>query len=352
MIRRLGPVVALIASTLAAQPQRIVSPEVHGDRRVTLRLRAPNAKEVLASGEFVPKPVPMTRGAEGIWSLTTEPLSPDIYGYTFRVDDLVINDPSNASIKAGINATQSLFTVPGDTAALYDEQDVPHGVLHRHHYRSKAIGDTRAFVVYTPPGYSADGKAKYPVLYLLHGSGDLPTSWSDTGKAHFILDNLIAQGKAKPMIVVMPFGHAVRSTERTPANRGRNLELFAKDLLGDVMPSVEAAYRVHTDRKNRAIAGLSMGGGQSLSAGFSHPEKFAWVAGFSSSVPDNLPIKATDQFRWIAIGRDDFLIENNRKLDAALKAAGVKYSYQETEGAHSWRVWRRYLADLVPLLFR
>lgn len=333
-----------------AQPPRIVSPDVHADRKVTLRLRAPNAKEVLASGEFGAKPQPMTPDADGVWSITIGPLEPDIYSYSFRVDGTSINDPQNPTIKAGVSSTQSLFAIAGETPMPYDESDVPHGILHRHYYSSKAIGDRRSFVVYTPPGYFRDTRTKYPVLYLLHGSGDLPTSWADTGKAHFILDNLIAAGKARPMLVVMPFGHAVM--QRTPESRQRNVELFEKDLLESVVPSVEREYRALTDRKSRAIAGLSMGGGQSLWVGFSHPERFAWVAGFSSSVPEKLPVKPADQFRWIAIGRDDFLVANNRKLDTALKAAGVKYSYQETAGAHSWRVWRKYLAELAPLLFR
>jgi enterochelin esterase family protein len=333
-----------------AEQPRVVSPEVHPDRTVTFRLRAPNAKEVAVSGDFAPKQAPMTLGSDGVWSVTAGPLEPDLYGYSFRVDGTSLNDPHNATIKAGVNGTQSLLAVPGDAPMPYDETDVPHGIVHRHFYLSKPIGDRRSFVVYTPPGYFADTKTKYPVLYLLHGSGDLATTWTDTGKANFILDNLIAAGKAKPMLVVMPFGHAVM--QRTPDSRQRNVELFAKDLLESVIPAVESHYRAMTDKKSRAIAGLSMGGGQSLWTGFSNPDRFAWVAGFSSSVPEGLPVKPSDQFRWIAIGRDDFLLGNNRKLDAALKAAGVKYDYLETAGAHSWRVWRKYLAELAPLLFR
>jgi enterochelin esterase family protein len=350
MILRSVLIVTGLAVASFAQTTRIISPEIHPDRRVTLRLRAPNAKDVLVAGELTSKPQAMMPGSDGVWSVTLGPLEPDIYGYSFRVDGTSINDPHNATIKAGVNGTQSLLTVPGETPAAYDGTDVPHGILHRHYYRSAAVDDRRSFVVYTPPRYFNNTKTKYPVLYLLHGSGDLPTSWTETGRAHFILDNLIAAGAAKPMLVVMPFGHTVM--QRSPDSRQRNVELFAKDLLESVIPIVESHYNVLTDRKSRAIAGLSIGGGQALWTGSSYPEQFRWVAGFSSSVPQNLPVKKTDQFRWIAIGRDDFLLENNRKLEASLKAAGVQYSYKETAGAHSWRVWRRYLAELVPLLFR
>jgi enterochelin esterase family protein len=325
-----------------------MSPEVHPDRRVTLRLRAPNAAEVLVSGEFAAKPQPLVKDENGIWSITLGPLEPDVYGYNFRVDGTSLNDPHNPSIKAGVAGTSSLVSVPGSEPLPWDEREVPHGVLHRHFYKSNVIGDQRSIVVYTPPGYSP--RSKYPVLYLLHGSGDLSTSWADTGKANFILDNLLATGRAKPMLVVMPFGHAV--SRSSPESRVRNTELFSKDLLEVIIPAVENSYSVIANKSGRAIAGLSMGGGQALWAGLNHPDVFGAVGAFSSAVPQNLPMKVNNQLLWIAIGKDDFLLEVNRKLDAALRSAGVKYAYKETEGAHSWRVWRRYLSELVPVLFR
>jgi enterochelin esterase family protein len=344
---------------LPAQPPqepRVQSPEIHDDRRVTLRLRAPNAKEVTVSGDFVPKPQPLVRDENGVWSITVGPLEPDVYGYAYRLDGTALNDPHNPLLKPGISGTQSTFIIKGDKPLPWDEADVPHGTVHRHFYRSQAIGDARSFVVYTPPGYNSSSGPRYPVLYLLHGAGDLSTSWIDVGRANFVLDNVIASGKAKPMIVVMPFGHAV--TRRDPGARTRNTELVAKDLLDGIVPAVEKAYRIAPSSANRAIAGLSMGGGQALWTGLNNTDKFAYVAGFSSAVPEaaDVPNAAENakklKMLWIAIGKDDFLLDRNTKFEAWLKSENIAHKYQVTDGAHTWRVWRRYLAELTPLLFR
>lgn len=243
--------------------------------------------------------------------------------------------------------------------SVYDFQDVPHGAVHVHSYRSKATDEVRNLHVYTPPGYDNDVVARFPVLYLLHGSGESDATWTVLGHAHYILDNLIAQGKAKPMIAVMPNGLAVPNT---PEARGRNTEVFSRDLLGDVMPMIETSYRVKADRLSRAIVGLSMGGGQSLTIGLNHPERFAWVGGMSSAINapeqtfaralgDAKSTNAKYKLLWLGIGKDDFLLKTNQQFDELLSARGIKHTFRLTEGNHSWPVWRRYLVEFASLLF-
>jgi len=339
----------------------VVSPEVHADHRVTFRLRAPQAKEVSVSGEWVGggKAAPMAKDENGLWSVTVGPIEPDLYGYGFTVDGVGMLDPSNTFMKPMRSNRTSVLEVLADKPTTQDFQDVPHGAVHVHAYRSKAVGAVRSLHVYTPPGYDKNPSAQFPVLYLFHGSGDNDATWTALGRAHFILDNLIAQGKAKPMVVVMTDGHAAPNT---PEARGRNTETFSRDLLTDVMPMVEANYRVKNDRLSRAIVGLSMGGGQSLTIGLNHLELFAWVGAMSSAI--NAPeqtfataladAKATNaklKLFWLAIGKDDFLLKTNQQFDELLTARGIKHSFKLTEGNHSWPVWRRYLVDFAPLLF-
>jgi enterochelin esterase family protein len=357
-----------IAGTLVqAQPQpRIISPEVHSDRRVTLRLRAPNAKEVLVSGQVTPKPVPLTKDEQGIWSITLGPLAPDFYSYTLRVDGLAISDPSNPTLKTGIRGHSSAVLIAGESPTAWDARAVPHGAVHRHHYDSKVMEDLRAFTVYTPPQYDPKSNTKYPVLYLLHGSGDHDQNWVDFGRANFILDNLIADGKAKPMIVVMPYGQMTPPFETGGNARGVNTNArFEQDLLGDVLPRVEELYKVETSADKRAIAGLSMGGGQALWTGLNNLDQFAWVGGFSSSMrqvtgqerilkalADTKAVNKRTKLLWIAIGKEDTLLKGNNEFAAWLKTQGITHTYQVTEGSHNWSVWRRYLAELTPQLFR
>lgn len=344
----------------APQPPPVVSPEVHADRRVTFRLRAPQAREVSVSGEWAGGGrAAMTRDESGLWSVTIGPIEPDLYGYGFTVDGVGMLDPSNTFVKPMRSQRTSVLEVLADKPTLQDFQDVPHGAVHVHAYRSKAVGVVRRLHVYTPPGYDKNPSARFPVLYLFHGSGDNDATWTALGRAHFILDNLIAQGKAKPMVVVMTDGHAAPNT---PEARGRNTETFSRDLLGDVMPMVEASYRVKNDRLSRAIVGLSMGGGQSLTVGLNHLDLFAWVGAMSSAI--NAPeqtfatalsdAKATNaklKLFWMAIGKDDFLLKTNQQFDELLTAKGIKHTFKLTEGNHSWPVWRRYLVEFAPLLF-
>jgi enterochelin esterase-like enzyme len=349
-------------------PAPLISPEVQSDNRVTFRFRAPNVKAVALSLEGAPKDLPMQKDAEGVWGVTTEPLAPDFYGYAFVADGVHLIDPSNWLMKPNLLNTTSQVHVPG-VGLPWEVDDVPHGEVHHHFYKSGVVGDQRDFYVYTPPGYDPRGKQTYPVLYLLHGFSDDASGWTAVGRAHVILDNLIAQGKTKPMIVVMPLGYgapeilrggfgAFRNTDL----RDRNFAKFSEALLREVLPRVEADYLVKKDRTSRAIAGLSMGGSESLLTGLNNLDKFAWVGAFSSGgIPEEfdkdfpgLDAKANDQLKvlWIACGVDDRLIELNRKVRTWLEAKGIRKTDIETPGAHTWMVWRRNLAAFTGLLFR
>ena len=332
------------------------SPDVHADRTVTFRVRAAKASEVLLNGEWKGGgKLAMTKDDQGVWSLTVGPLDPDLYGYSFSIDGLAVPDPANSVLKPMRSPRTSVVDVPGDPPTLHDFQDVPHGTVRLHEYVSTALGRRRPLRVYTPPGYDKDG-ASYPVLYLFHGSGDTEATWTSFGRAHLIADNLLARKEAKPMIIVMPDGHAAL------VGGLRNIELFGKDLLDDVMPFVEKAYRTKADREHRAIAGLSMGGGQSLTVGLNHLDRFAWVGGFSSAIPapettmapifgDPGATNATLKLLWIACGKDDRLAEHATKFSELLKAKEIRHELKITEGNHSWPVWRRTLAEFLPLLF-
>jgi enterochelin esterase family protein len=349
-------------------PPPLVSPEVHADKRVTFRLRAPNAKEVLVEREAGGK-LAMQKDDQGVWTLTTDPLEPDIYGYSFSVDGVTHFDPSNpAATVPNFIYTASSLHVPGPASLPWEENEVPRGTIHRHFHHSSVVGDDRDLYVYTPPGYDPQAAKPYPVLYLLHGFSDDARAWTVVGRAHVILDNLIASGKARPMLVVMPFGYgAPEIVSRTgpqfrdPALRKRNTDKFRETLLTDVIPLVEKLYRVSTDRESRAVAGLSMGGGQSLDIGLNARDRFAWVGAFSSAVPDDpeaafaglaADTKPPLRLLWIACGNEDFLTAANHKFQDWLKALQVPHTAIWTPGGHTWRVWRRNLAEFAPLLFR
>lgn len=356
-----------LAALYAQAPPPLISPEVHPDGKVTFRFNAPNAQKVELRREGA-APVAMQRDERGIWTVTVGPLEPDLYGYTFVADGAAYLDPANWLMKPNLLNPQSMVHVPGPKTLPWEVNNVPHGVIHRHFYHSDVVGDDRDFYVYTPPGYDARASRRYPVLYLLHGYSDDASAWTAVGRAHVILDNLIAQGKAKPMLVVMPLGYGAPEIARRggpglrdPQAWRRNIERFRDALLKEVIPLVEKNYRVAANRTQRAIAGLSMGGTQSLYTGLNALETFAYVGAFSSGglLPDfdkvfpTLDEKANQKLRllWIACGTEDRLIEGNRKLLEWLKSKGVKYTWVETPGAHTWLVWRRYLAQFAPLLF-
>jgi enterochelin esterase family protein len=351
-----------------APPARLVSPEVHPDQSVTFRFRAPNVQQVLLGLEGS-KPVPMEKDDQGVWSLTTAPLEPDYYGYSYLADGVGLIDPLNPLLKPNLISTQSMVHVPGPASLPWEVDDVSHGVVHHHFYKSGVVGDERDFYVYTPPGYNPRAKQKYPVLYLLHGFSDDASGWTAVGRANVIIDNLIAQGKVKPMLVVMPLGYGAPEIVaggfggfRDDALRQRNFDRFTQALLSEVIPQVESTYLVIAKRNSRAIAGLSMGGVESLLTGLNHLDQFAWVGSFSAGglQPDfsaqfpSLDAGANRQLRalWVACGVDDGLIVPNRKFREWLKSKGIDHADIETPGVHSWMVWRRNLANFSQLLFR
>lgn len=354
---------------IAQGQQHIVSPEVQADGHVTFRFSDPNAQKLEVMIEGQTQNTPMEKDAQGVWSVTVGPFPPDFYGYGFIADGVNLVDPSNTSLKPNLLFIENQFHVP-DPTLPWETSDVPHGEVHHLFYHSKVAGDDRDYYVYTPPNFNARAKTKYPVLYLLHGYSDDASGWTAVGRANIILDNLIAQGKAKPMIVVMPLGYGDMEVIR----RGwgvwqdkdltwRNLTKFADALLTEVLPQVEAEYPVIKDRESRAIAGLSMGGAESLLTGLNHLDQFAWVGGFSSGGIDNrdfatefpnLDAAANKKLKllWVACGTDDGLIKVNRQFKSWLKDKGVQFTDIETPGMHTWMVWRRNLSALAPLLFQ
>ncbi|MCS7042342.1 MAG: alpha/beta hydrolase-fold protein [Bryobacteraceae bacterium] len=353
----------LFAAALAADAQPVLSPEVHADRRVTFRVRAPNAQKVELALETFPRRE-MTRGEGGLWTLTTEPLEPDIYGYTFVIDGTSFADPSNGMAKPNALSPSSAVLVPGSPPMPWEQTAVPHGTLHQHFYESRVAGDRRDYFVYTPPGW--DPKKRYPLLVLCHGFSDYANGWTAVGRAHFIFDNLIARGEIRPLVVVMALGYGVpvdsvrTGVQRPPEMWKQNAAKFGEALLTEVLPAVERAYRVEKKPEKRAIAGLSMGGGEALFVGLNHLDQFGWIGAFSSGgfagPPDEMfpKLSGKDNARirllWIACGKEDRLIEGNRKLVEWLKQRGVRHTWVETGGAHTWPVWRRYLVDFARLL--
>lgn len=354
------------AGTLTAQPGRpqLESPSVLEDGRVQFRVAAPDARTLRLQAPWAGGRLEFERGETGIWALTVGPVPPAIYSYTLLLDGVRVLDPHNTAVKRWSGGNASLVEVPAPEPAPYDLRDVPHGSLHTHYYASEAGGANRRLVVYTPPGYYDAGDRRYPVLYLLHGSGDDETAWAEVGKANLILDNLIASGAAEAMLVVMPNGHPVPWASRRRGIGSDNTQRFRDDLIQGAMPLVESRYRAEVGPSKTAVAGLSMGGGQSLYCAATGLDRFSWVGAFSAAAPapesdaaqgllaDPEGVNASLDLLWIAIGRDDFLLDRNRAFQAALAKAGVNHTYRLTAGGHSWPVWRGYLADFVPLLFR
>lgn len=373
----LAILLVLLGAAAAVHGQRgrggpsLVSPEVHADRTVTFRLVAPNAREVALGAELDGTPHPMTRDANGVWIVTVGPLAPEIYAYTFNADGLAVLDPRNANTKLGYGnfGAVSLAVVPGEGPRFYDVKPVPHGVVRIHPYESTALSVARTMWVYTPPDY--DRGRNYPVLYLLHGAGDVESGWTLIGRANNILDNLIADGQARPMVVVMPLGHAVQSFLAGPPKAAAAavppagaLTAFGRDLVEDVMPLVERSYKVSRRSDDRAIGGLSMGGGQTINVAFGRPDLFRYVVVMSSGpqgVEQNYPAFFADpaavnkQFKllWVGVGKDDALATGgSRVLDEVLTRRNIRHVYRVTGGRHEWSVWRHHLHEVAPLLFR
>jgi enterochelin esterase family protein len=345
----------------------VVSPEVLVDGRVTFRIFAPNAREVAVRGEFGPQPVALTRADNGVWSATVGPVEPNAYRYRFVLDGATVPDPRNGQVAQDNAGVQSLLFVAGPAAEFMASQRVPHGAVREVTYRSSSLGFDRRMHIYTPAGYDLSSE-RYPVLYLLHGGGGTDDEWSTIGRAGFILDNLIAAGRARPMVVVMPAGHVpgvegARAMTASPAN-----DPFTADLLNDVLPYVERNLRVLTDTPSRAIAGLSMGGIQTLNIALNNLDTFGQVGAFSTGwfppvleeVEKNLgarldspTTKARLTLLFIAVGTGDQLAsQNSKNMLAMFDRHGIRYTYRESDGGHTWINWRRYLNELAPMLFR
>ena len=338
--------------------ERIVSPEIHPDHSVTFHVKAPGAKSVKVSLTLNAGTHDMTRDESGVWSATVGPLEPELYHYSFNIDGITLAEPSLALYQPSSAPGRSLLDIVGDKPLIHQWRDVPHGTVRLEEYWSKAVNHLRHAVVLTPPGYDQSGSTRYPVLYLLHGSGDRELGWTADGRAHYILDNLLAEGKARPMIIVMPDGHPM-----PPGTLGmfESFPLFEKDLLDDLIPYIEKHYRTRTDPQHRALAGLSMGGFQTSHIGLNHLDRFAYLGCFSGVTREDSVKAALDtpqqvnsslKLLWLGVGKDDTVTRDGTvALHNALDKAGIKHDFQITDGKHEWIVWRKYLAEFLPKLF-
>jgi len=372
---------ATVFSAFAQQPPRqptpndtLVSTETHSDNRVTFRIYAPKATEVALRGDWMEGQgtVKLEKDDKGVWSVTVGPLTPDFYSYSFTVDGVRVIDPKNAMIKQGVTSLESMFLLPGAEAAFEDTQAAPHGEIRKVWYQSSTLGTQRRMHIYFPPGYEG-GKERYPVFYLLHGGGDEDSGWSTIGRAGFILDNLITAKKARPMIVVMPNGSLPRppatpGAPPDPAVTASLQERFTNELMKDVLPFVEKNYRTLAGRDNRALAGLSMGGGQTTRVITTHPDQFAYVAVWSAGVNPQISadfeqrnaafLGSADRLNKqiklfsISVGDKDFALAGSKNLAELLKKNSIKHELNISGGGHTWINWRRYLNELAPRLFR
>ncbi len=362
--------------------EEILSPEIHDNKRVTFRLTASNAKEVKIMGDWMPMDG-WTPGAEvmeknekGTWSYTSQVLDPELYSYAFLVDGLRVNDPNNAYLSRDISTNTNLFLIDGAQADLYRVNDVEHGSVTKRWYDSPGLEMKRRITIYTPPGYE-NSKEKYPVLYLLHGAGGDEEAWMELGRASQIMDNLVAEGSIKPMIVVMPNGNVSQQAAPGEGPRGFFKPQFMvpgtmngayEESFVDIVDFVEKSYRVKADKASRAIAGLSMGGFHSLHISRYYPNTFDYVGLFSPAIlPAQNPVTNIYEdidgtlraqmengysLYWIAIGKTDFLYKNVVEYRQKLDAMGMEYTYRESEGGHIWKNWRVYLTEFAPLLFK
>ena len=363
--RILLPFVLLVC--VNAQPaDTLVSPEIESDRRVTFRMRAPKASEVALAGDWMSpgSQKPMKKTADGVWAISEGPMDVGMYIYNFVVDGVAIADPVNPRMKLRSRTSASLVEVSGDKPAFWQLRDVPHGSVEINWQKSKTInGETRPIWVYTPPGYEKSGNRRYPVVYLLHGSNDTAAGWTTAGNANFIIDNLLAENKALPMIVVMPYTHAVPFGSPREV-QAKNTPLFEKYLMEDVMPFAESKYRIAKGSNNQALVGLSMGGGHSLNIGLSHLGMFHTVGVFSSAPGPDFETKFADILKnpnqanskikqfYIGCGLQDPVIARATKLSETLKAHNIRHTFRTMEGLHTYTVWRTFLNEVAPLMFR
>ena len=362
------PVIILFTYETSGQPGStgFISPEVKSDRTVTFRFLAPGAKEVKLSTQFIAGQQNMLKDDKGLWSITLGPVEPDIYPYCFVADGIQVADPRNSWIFPNEGFQNSLVEIPAENPQVYTMQNVPHGTVSYRYYYSEELG-TRPLVIYTPPGYEQSLSEKYPVFFLLHGTTDTEETWTRVGRANIILDNLIAQGKAKPMIVVMPYGRAfpVISKGSGSLRNWDNLQEFQKDFKNYILPYVEKNYRVRTDREGRAIAGFSGGGGTSLYIGLGNPDLFAYVCGYApgmrkeefdrnNAVPFANPELTNSRLKlfWLGCGNEDGLFSVLQEYTKVLDEKKIRYQTFITSGGHTWMNCKKFLNETAQLLFK
>jgi enterochelin esterase-like enzyme len=357
----------------AMQAPKVVSPEINTDNSVTFRVLSEKANEVSINGSWMGfgKTLPLTKGDQGVWSVTIDPLPSTMYHYNFFIDGVAAIDPTNSHALRDGTRYASLLIVPGEESEVFQLNDTPHGNVSQVWYESPSLGVDRRMYVYTPPGYDSSQES-YPVLYLLHGAGGDEDAWTSLGRANLILDNLIASGKSKPMLVVMTNGNAwqtstLRDTPGRPVptreTRAQYQGKFEKSLVEDVVPYIEKNYRVKADKDHRALAGLSMGGGHTITASITYPGTFGYIGVFSSGIFDAnadmvemekqfIALKASGVSKyWVACGKEDFVMESNKRLLSMLEKTGLEHEYFENEGGHTWANWRTYLSMFAPMLF-
>ena len=350
-------------------PAGVVSPDYHADGSVTFRCQAPNAKVVELDCQMFPQALPMTKDDKGVWSITVTPGKPDIYPYAFVVDGTKIADPNNMFIFPNEGFKYSLADVRGPEPSLQDIQDVPHGKVSYRFYHSNTCGIDRPLTVYTPAGYNPNGNERLPVLYLIHGMTDTYETWFKVGHVNNIMDNLIAKGLAKRMIIVMPYANPyIEMMRQGLADRYDSMDTdrVAAEIINDVKPFIEANYKVKTSARDRAVAGFSLGGRQALATGLGHPKEFAWVCAMAPAIFGNeyetnfqngtyVPVNTLNKnykLIWLGTGTSDFLIDPSRGLDAFLTANGVKHTFYTPDGGHTWMNCRDYLTHIAQLLFK
>jgi enterochelin esterase-like enzyme len=339
----------------AQRPPAISSPDVHPDNSITFRYYSKTATQVLLKGEFLSAPLPFSKDTSGMWTVTVPPVKPDIYPYSFKVDSVELADPNNSYIFANERFKRSIVEITGSVPLLHSLQNVPHGKVSYCWYNSTTLGNSRQLLVYTPPGFNASAKKKYPVLYLIHGGSDTEETWTKVGRANFIADNLMAQNKAVPMIIVMPYGNV----------RPAAMADFTKDVVNDIIPFIESNYPVITDSKGRAVAGFSVGGGQTLNIGLTNTNKFAYICSYA-------PYTATEEFQqnftnWnpdaekinqqlklftISVGTEDFLYESVQKNLAMFAEKKINVKPYIVSGGHTWMNCKQYLATTLQEIFK
>ncbi|MDF2158582.1 esterase [Algoriphagus sp. CAU 1675] len=370
----IGSTISLQAQEISAmQAPQVVSPDVSADNSVTFRVFSPSANEVSINGSWMGfrEKLPLTKEENGVWSVTVDPLPSSMYHYNFFIDGVMAIDPTNPHALRDGTRYASLLMVPGEGSEVFQLNDTPHGNISQVWYDSPSLGIKRRMYVYTPPGYDS-GSESYPVLYLLHGAGGDEDAWTSLGRANLILDNLIAEGKAKPMLVVMTNGNAWQTStlRNIPGLPAPSRETFAqfqgkfeKSLVEDVVPYIEKNFRVIADKDHRALAGLSMGGGHTITASITYPGTFGYIGVFSSGIFNQnadmeeleqqfLALKKSGVHKyWVGCGKEDFVMESNKRLLSILEKTDFEHEYFENEGGHTWANWRTYLSMFAPMLF-